>query len=97
MLDSKHRLIRIKIVSIGSLDTTVVHPREVFREAASASAAAIVLFHNHPSGDPAPSADDLALTTRMIGAGDIMGIDVVDHLILSDQRYYSLLESGRLQ
>jgi DNA repair protein RadC len=93
MLDSKHRLIRIKI----SLDTTVVHPREVFREAASASAAAIVLFHNHPSGDPAPSADDLALTTRMIGAGDIMGIDVVDHLILSDQRYYSMLESGRLQ
>jgi DNA repair protein RadC len=97
MLDSKHRLIRIKIVSIGSLDTTVVHPREVFREAASASAAAIVLFHNHPSGDPAPSPDDVALTTRMIGAGDIMGIDVVDHLILSDQRYYSMLESGRLQ
>jgi len=97
MLDSKHRLIRIKVVSVGSLDSTVVHPREVFREAASASAAAIVLFHNHPSGDPAPSPDDLALTTRMIGAGDIMGIDVVDHLILSDQRYYSLLESGRLQ
>jgi len=97
MLDSKHRLIRIKVVSMGSLDSTVVHPREVFREAASASAAAIVLFHNHPSGDPAPSPDDLALTTRMIGAGDIMGIDVVDHLILSDQRYYSMLESGRLQ
>ena len=96
MLDSKHRLIRIKIVSVGSLDATVVHPREVFREAASASAAAIVLFHNHPSGDPAPSPDDLALTTRMVGAGDIMGIDVVDHLILSDQRYYSMLESGRI-
>ena len=96
MLDSKHRLIRIKIVSVGSLDTTVVHPREVFREAASASAAAIVLFHNHPSGDPAPSPDDVALTTRMVGAGDIMGIDVVDHLILSDQRYYSMLESGRI-
>ena len=64
--DSKHRVIRIKIVSVGSLDTTVVHPREVFREAASASAAAIVLFHNHPSGDPTPSADDLALTPRMI-------------------------------
>jgi DNA repair protein RadC len=97
MLDSKHRLIRIKVVSVGSLDATVVHPREVFREAASASAAAIVLFHNHPSGDPTPSPDDVALTTRMIGAGDIMGIDVVDHLILSDQRYYSMLESGRLQ
>jgi DNA repair protein RadC len=96
-LDSKHRLIRIKVVSVGSLDTTVVHPREVFREAASASAAAIVLFHNHPSGDPTPSTDDVALTTRMIDAGEIMGIDVVDHLILSDQRYYSMLESGRLQ
>jgi len=96
MLDTKHRVIRIKIVSVGSLDSTVVHPREVFREAASASAAAIVLFHNHPSGDPMPSPDDLVLTTRMVNAGDIMGIDVVDHLILADQRYFSLVESGRL-
>jgi len=96
MLDTKHRVIRIKIVSVGSLDSTVVHPREVFREAASASAAAIVLFHNHPSGDPMPSPDDLVLTTRMVHAGDIMGIDVVDHLILADQRYFSLVEAGRL-
>ena len=96
MLDTKYRLIRIKVVAIGSLDFTVVHPREVFREAASASAAAIVLFHNHPSGDPTPSGDDLALTTRMISAGDIMGIDVLDHLILAEQRYYSLVESGGL-
>ena len=96
MLDTKHRMIRIKILSIGSLDTTVVHPREVFREATSASAAAIVLFHNHPSGDPTPSADDLVLTTRMVNAGDIMGIDVMDHLILADQRYFSLVEAGRL-
>ena len=96
MLDTKHRVIRIKIVSSGSLDTTVVHPREVFREAAAASAAAIVLFHNHPSGDPTPSPDDLLLTTRMISAGAIMGIDVVDHLILADQQYFSLLEAGRL-
>jgi DNA repair protein RadC len=97
MLDTKHRVIRTKIVSVGSLDTTVVHPREVFREAASAAAAAIVLFHNHPSGDPMPSTDDLVLTTRMVNAGDIMGIDVIDHLILADQRYYSLIESGRMQ
>ena len=95
MLDTRHRVIRIKIVSVGSLDSTVVHPREVFREAASASAAAIVLFHNHPSGDPMPSPDDLVLTTRMVNAGDIMGIDVVDHLILADQRYFSLVEAGR--
>ncbi len=96
MLDTKHRVIRIKVVSLGSLDATIVHPREVFREAASASAAAIVLFHNHPSGDPTPSADDLALTARIVSAGDIMGIDVVDHLILADHRYFSLLEAGRL-
>ncbi|MEQ1572612.1 MAG: DNA repair protein RadC [Vicinamibacterales bacterium] len=97
MLDTKHRVIRVKIISSGSLDATVVHPREVFREAAAASSAAIVLFHNHPSGDPTPSPDDVALTTRMIDAGDIMGIEVVDHLILADQRYYSLTESGRLR
>jgi DNA repair protein RadC len=84
MLDTKHRVLRVRIVSVGSLDSTIVHPREVFREAAAASAAAIVLFHNHPSGDPTPSSDDLALTTRMVSAGDIMGIDVVDHVILAD-------------
>jgi DNA repair protein RadC len=97
MLDTKHRVIGAKILSMGSLDTTVVHPREVFREAAAASASAIVLFHNHPSGDPTPSTDDLVLTTRMVNAGDIMGIEVVDHVILADQRYYSLVESGRLK
>jgi len=97
MLDTKQRMIRIKIVSLGSLDSTVVHPREVFREAASASAASIVLFHNHPSGDPEPSSDDLALTARLISAGTLMGIDVVDHLILAGSRYFSLVESGRMR
>ena len=97
MLDTKQHLIRIRIISVGSLDSTVVHPREVFREAASASAAGIVLFHNHPSGDPTPSPDDLLLTTRMVSAGEIMGIDVVDHLILADQRYFSVMEAGRLR
>ena len=97
MLDSKHRVIRIKLLSIGSLDSTVVHPREVFREAAAAAAAAIVLFHNHPSGDATPSPDDVVLTARMVTAGEIMGIDVVDHLILADQTYYSMMESGRVR
>jgi len=97
MLDTKSRLIRSKIVSIGSLDQTVVHPREVFREAAAACASAIVLFHNHPSGDPSPSAEDFMLTTRMVNAGDVMGIDVIDHLILADRHYFSLLEAGRIQ
>jgi DNA repair protein RadC len=95
LLDTKHRMIRTKVLSTGSLDATVVHPREVFREAALASASAVVLFHNHPSGDPAPSPDDLALTARLIHAGEIMGIDVVDHIILADARYVSLLEAGR--
>ncbi len=97
MLDTKQRVIRIKVLSLGSLDSTVVHPREVFREATSASAASIVLFHNHPSGDPAPSAEDLTLTARLVRAGALMGIDVVDHLILADQHYFSLVESGRLR
>jgi DNA repair protein RadC len=96
MLDTKHRVIRVKVVAVGSLDAAVVHPREVFREATAASAAAIVLFHNHPSGDPTPSNDDLLITGRMLRAGDIMGIDVIDHLILADQRYYSVSEAGEL-
>jgi len=94
MLDSKSRLIRIKLVSTGSLDSTVVHPREGFREAAAAAAAAIVLFHNHPSGDPTPSPDDFVLTSRLVAAGAVMGIEVVDHLVLADRRYYSMLEAG---
>ena len=93
MLDSKSRLIRIRLVATGTVDSAVVHPREVFREAA---AAAIVLFHNHPSGDPTPSDDDLILTTRMVGAGTVMGIDVVDHIILGERRYCSLLEAGAM-
>jgi DNA repair protein RadC len=96
MLDTKHRMIRTTVLSIGSLDTTIVHPREVFREAASASAAAIVLFHNHPSGDPAPSADDLALTARVMDAGVVMGIAVLDHVILAESRYFSVAEAGGL-
>jgi len=96
LLDTRHRVIRIRVVSIGGLDATVVQPRDVFREAAAVGASAVVLFHNHPSGDPTPSSDDFALTQRMVDAGDIMGIDVLDHLILSEQRYYSMVEAGRL-
>jgi len=74
----------------------LVHPREVFREAASGGAAAIVLFHNHPSGDPTPSSDDVTLTARLVEAGQLMGIEVVDHLVLADARYCSFKEMGRL-
>lgn len=93
-LDTRHRLIRARVLSVGSLDTAVVHPREVFREAATACAAAIVLFHNHPSGDPTPSREDLHLTTRMIRAGEVMGIPIIDHLILTERGYFSVLEAG---
>jgi DNA repair protein RadC len=93
LLDTKHRLIRSKIVAVGSLDSSIAHPREVFREATISAASAIVLFHNHPSGDPTPSAADLALTTRMVKAGRILGIDVLDHVILADRRYCSIAQS----
>ncbi len=92
LLDTKHRVLRTSVLSIGTLDASIVHPREIFREAAAHGAAAIVLFHNHPSGDPEPSDDDVKLTLRMIAAGVLMGIDVIDHLILADRRYCSLKE-----
>jgi DNA repair protein RadC len=94
LLDTKHRVLRTTVVSIGTLDASIVHPREIFREATAAGAAAIVLFHNHPSGDPEPSADDVQLTKRLMAAGVLMGIDVIDHVILADVRYCSLREKG---
>jgi DNA repair protein RadC len=96
LLDTKHRVLRTRVLSIGTLDASVVHPREVFREATAANAAAIVLFHNHPSGDPEPSDDDETLTRRLVAAGVLMGIDVIDHIILGDVRYCSLREKGKL-
>lgn len=95
LLDTKHRVLRTSVLSIGTLDASIVHPREVFREATAAGAAAIVLFHNHPSGDPEPSVDDAELTQRMMAAGVLMGIQVIDHVILADNRYYSFREKSR--
>lgn len=95
LLDTKHRLLRTSVLSIGTLDASIVHPREVFREATAAGAATIVLFHNHPSGDPEPSVDDAELTQRMVAAGVLMGIQVIDHVILADNRYYSFREKSR--
>jgi DNA repair protein RadC len=96
MLDTKHRLLRTSVVSVGTLDSSPAHPREIFREATSACAAVVVLFHNHPSGDPSPSREDINLTRRLVQAGQIMGIEVVDHMILADTRYFSFREAGRL-
>lgn len=97
LLDTKHRVIRTTLLSVGTLDASIVHPREVFRAAAIGGAAALVLFHNHPSGDPAPSPDDITLTRRMIRAGDLMGITVLDHVIVAESRFASLRERGDLR
>jgi DNA repair protein RadC len=96
LLDARHRLLRVRLLTVGSVDASVVHPREIFREAAAAGAAAIIVFHNHPSGDPTPSRDDVALTRRLVSAGVLMGIDVVDHVILADSRWCSMKEAGLL-
>jgi len=96
LLDTKHRVIRTAIVASGSLNATVVQPRDVYREAILGAAAAVVVFHNHPSGDPTPSPDDFALTRRLIAAGVLIGVDLVDHLILGDVRYWSFKEMGKL-
>jgi len=95
-LDVRHRLRREAVVSVGCLTASLVHPREVFQEAVVSRAAALVLFHNHPSGDPEPSAEDLALTRRLVAAGTLMGIEVLDHLVLGAGRYVSLKERGVL-
>lgn len=96
LLDTKHRVLRTTVVASGTLNSTVVEPRDVFREALLAGAAAVVAFHNHPSGDPSPSAADIALTRRLCAAGTLMGVDVVDHVVLGDGRYCSLKETGQL-
>ena len=92
LLDTRHRVLRTSVIASGTTNTSVVEPREVFREAALGGASAIVAFHNHPSGDPTPSPDDVALTRRLAAAGVLMGIDLVDHIIVGDQRYCSLKE-----
>jgi DNA repair protein RadC len=95
LLDTRNQLIRIAEISVGSLDSSIVHPREVFKEALSASAASVIFVHNHPSGDTEASEDDIKLTKRLAEAGEIMGIDVLDHIIIGDKSYTSLKREGR--
>jgi len=89
-LDTRNHLIKTSTVSIGSLDCSIVHPREVFRDAISSSAASVIFIHNHPSGDPTPSEDDIKMTKRLIEAGEIIGIEVLDHIILCDSEHLSM-------
>jgi DNA repair protein RadC len=90
LLDGKHRLKGRSVVSVGSLSTSIVHPREVFRPAIRAAAAAVLCVHNHPSGDPEPSQEDLAVTQRLDQAGKLLGIPLLDHVVLGDGRWVSL-------
>ncbi len=94
LLNTRKQLIKVAEISVGSLDSSIVHPREVFKEAISASAASVIFAHNHPSGDPEASEDDIKLTKRLAEAGEIVGIDVLDHIIIGDKNYLSLKGKG---
>ena len=93
----KNVILSMPIISIGSLTASVVHPREVFKEAVKNSAAAIIMVHNHPSGNPEPSPDDINLTRRMVAVGKMMDIPVLDHVIIGNNRYASLKETGHIK
>lgn len=94
LLSTKHHVLAMPTVSVGTLNASLVHPREVFRMAVAYPAAAIILVHNHPSGDPTPSQEDIALTKRLAAAGELMDIRVLDHIIIGDNKYVSLKEKG---
>jgi len=93
-LNTKNRVIAQETLSMGSLNASIVHPREVFLAAIKRSSASIICVHNHPSGDPTPSPEDIELTARLVEAGEIIGIDVLDHIVLGDHRFVSLKEKG---
>jgi DNA repair protein RadC len=93
-LNTKNRVIGRETLSIGSLNASIVHPREVFRSAIARSSASIICVHNHPSGDPTPSQEDIEVTRRLAEAGRIIGIDLLDHIVIADRSYISLKEQG---
>ena len=96
LLDGKNRIITRAQISEGSLNQSIVHPREVFKVAVRASAAAMILLHNHPTGDPTPSPEDLEVTRRLCEAGELMGIKVLDHIIIGEDAFYSFADKGHL-
>ncbi|MDR7481783.1 MAG: DNA repair protein RadC [Armatimonadota bacterium] len=96
LLNTRHEVLEVAAVAVGGLDAAPIHPREVFKEAIRRSAAAVILVHNHPSGEPEPSADDLRITARLQQAGRVVGIEVLDHVIIGDGRFVSLRERGAL-
>lgn len=96
LLDTKNNILAYEEISVGSLSASVVHPREVFKAAAMHSAASIIVAHNHPSGDPNPSREDIAVTKRLVKAGEIMDIAVLDHIIIGGDSFYSFKRAGML-
>lgn len=95
-LNTKNQVIHKQTIFIGSLNASIVHPREVFREGLKRSAASIICLHNHPSGDPSPSREDIEVTKRLVECGKMIGIDVLDHLIIGENKFVSLKEKGYL-
>lgn len=93
-LNTKNQIIHKQTIFIGSLNASIVHPREVFREAVKRSAASIIVVHNHPSGDPTPSQEDIHVTRRLVECGKMIGIELIDHLVIGDRKYVSLKEKG---
>ncbi len=94
LLDTRGQVIKTSEISIGSLDSSIVHPREVYKEAIAASAASVVFVHNHPSGDPTPSEIDIGLNKRLVEAGELLGIEVLDHIVIGNPDYVSLKSKG---
>jgi len=92
MLDSQNCMMRDVTISEGSLTASVVHPREVFKPAIKESAAAVILLHNHPSGNPSPSREDKSITEKLVSTGDVVGIKVLDHIIIGKKGYYSFCD-----
>jgi len=90
LLDTKNQVIRVETVAVGTLNSSGVEPREVFKNAIRYSAAAVILVHNHPSGDPTPSREDVTLTRRLLQVGELVGIEILDHIIVGDNKYVSL-------
>jgi len=95
-LDTKNQILKEEVISVGSLNANVVHPREVFKLALTESAAHIIVAHNHPSGDPTPSREDIEITKKLVETGNIMGITVLDHVIIGDGRHFSMKEAGHI-
>jgi DNA repair protein RadC len=97
LLNARNKILGVSTISIGSLNASIVHPREVFKDAIMHNAYSVVLAHNHPSGDPEPSEDDLTMTKRLTEAGKILGIEVLDHIIISKNGFFSFKEQGLLR